>query len=392
MAVDRDRSKSSLITLDWLRGIAALCVMFYHYFQHGPLHVLFPRAFLAVDFFFMLSGFVLAYRYGCDIPRSFGTLKFIGVRLRRLYPLYIVGTLLGGAALFVDVALGRTPGFHWKEWQTSGVLALFFQPYLGHFGHFALDIGTGRIDAPAFPFNVPAWSLFFELIANVIMALVVLTYRRLLLIVVPAFVLLCCTDLFYRDTNVGWGFSEFFGGFPRIMVCFFVGVLLERIHDGNLVSVPKISPYLIAGLLALDLSLPNIAHLGVPQYIFSIAILFPALILAGAENAPRSGNGGALSFLGRISYALYMVHFPILDFSDLIVRKIGVPLDGPNQAVVVALSAGTALALAAALTLWFDEPLRRMGRGRSWRRLPASRAGTPPGPVTPLASDSPSRP
>lgn len=377
MAVDRDRSKASLDTLDWLRGIAAVCVMGFHYFQHGPLQFLLPRASLAVDFFFMLSGFVLAYRYGSDIPRSFGAVKFIGARVLRLYPLYIVGALLGGAVLAIGIEFGRTPGFSLKEGGISGLLAVLFQPYLGHF---ALEIGTGHIDAPAFPLNIPAWSLFFELVANVIMAIMLLSYRRLLAIIVPALVLLCLADYSYGDTNIGWGYAGFFGGFPRVMFGFFVGVLLERVHRDGRITLPRFDPHLIAGLLALDLCLPNVAHLRVPLYLVSITILFPALILAGAQASPHPGKGSILSLLGRISYALYMVHYPILMIADLVVREAGIPLTGWSQAVVTGVSAGAALALAAALTLWFDEPLRR------WvMRRPARTTYRPPR-APPLAS------
>ncbi len=144
------------VTLDALRGVAAIAVMSYHstpILRHQP----FLRGELAVDFFFMLSGFVLTFAYGNRLDAGWGTGAFLKTRLARLYPLYALGLVLGGSFLLAVAPRAQR-------------------------GTTALAFAAGLVVCPSpwtfpggmpwiFPLNFPTWSLFYEAVANVVHAL-----------------------------------------------------------------------------------------------------------------------------------------------------------------------------------------------------------------------------
>ena len=142
--------------LDGLRGFAALLVVLYHMPPYVQRWFYFPNSFLAVDFFFCLSGFIIAYSYERRILNDMSLADFSVARLIRLYPLYFLGSTLGlFSALIVTHAYSRnhlTPG----ELLTTIALSFLLLPNLG-------DVWANH---NVFPLNGPAWSLFFELFAN----------------------------------------------------------------------------------------------------------------------------------------------------------------------------------------------------------------------------------
>lgn len=158
--------------LDGLRGVAALLVVFYHIFEGfsfaggGTLITVINHGYLAVDFFFILSGFVIGYAYDDRWKKNLTLKGFFKRRLIRLHPMIIMGAIIGCIAFFVQGGV-KWDGTHVA---TSAVmlallLAMCFIPAYPGAGY---DVrGNGEM----FSLNGPSWSLFFEYIGNILYAL-----------------------------------------------------------------------------------------------------------------------------------------------------------------------------------------------------------------------------
>ena len=166
-------TKHSFLALDGLRGVAAIAVMVYHFSPFLGAQ-LFPQAYLAVDFFFMLSGFVIAHAYDDRLLHGMGLGRFTLVRLVRLYPLYALGTVLGVAYEVMRTAILHQSHASIGLMARTLVAAIFFVPIL----HRRAALGG------LYPFDPAAWSLFFELLVNVLYAMAIahLTMRRVMVL------------------------------------------------------------------------------------------------------------------------------------------------------------------------------------------------------------------
>ncbi len=161
-------------TLDGLRGVAAIAVIFFHFTQHTTLR-LFSGAGLAVDLFFCLSGFVIAHSYQQRLIGGMSFKDFFLKRLVRLYPMFhMIGLMLGALALLMKSAYSQT-SLTLHQTLSSIALNAFYVPYLSDF---YIQIGKDKIDSALFPTNDPAWSLFFELLVNIVFAFVVIRTGR----------------------------------------------------------------------------------------------------------------------------------------------------------------------------------------------------------------------
>ncbi|MBV9509845.1 MAG: acyltransferase, partial [Caulobacteraceae bacterium] len=152
-------------TLDGIRGVGAVLVVMRHVpMLFGPVRV--PESFLAVDLFYLVSGFVVAHAYGERLKAGGFFVDFVKTRLIRLYPLYLAGTLIGFAALTLKMMAGSADyGFSGLEKALQ--YNLLFLPYLNT----SFVVNFGRADVgQLFPTNVAAWSLFFELFVNLVFA------------------------------------------------------------------------------------------------------------------------------------------------------------------------------------------------------------------------------
>lgn len=160
--------------LDGVRGLAALFVMFYHYTQHNGL-IFFKGAWIAVDLFFILSGFVLSYGYGAKIIDGMSFRDFFRIRLIRLAPLYFVGFLLGLAFYVVASLQNGLIGLNGELLVAASILNLFGLPYVNNE---VWPFGDDHIVGAAFPLNDPAWSLFFEIVVNIFFMFTLLNLRN----------------------------------------------------------------------------------------------------------------------------------------------------------------------------------------------------------------------
>ena len=362
-------SKPHYNILDGLRGAVALMVVWYHVFEgfafaEGSAIDVFNHGYLAVDFFFMLSGFVISYAYDDRWDRmSLG--NFFKRRLVRLHPMIVMGTVIGLTTFLIQ------GGVKWNGSQTpmSDVMLAFlltscFIPAWPGAPHEVR--GNGEM----FPLNGPAWSLFFEYIGNICYALFIrrLSDKALKIWVFIMGVLLACFAIFnvsgYESIGVGWTIGDsvnIFGGFIRMMFPFSMGMLLAR--NFKPVKVRGIFWMAVVVLFAL-FSVPFIPSFagcclnGVYE-MFCIMIAFPVIVWLSASGATTDkGTTGICKFLGDISYPLYIVHYPVmyLFYAWLIENKL---YTLEETWPVVACVYGLCVVLAFVALKLYDEPVRK---------------------------------
>jgi peptidoglycan/LPS O-acetylase OafA/YrhL len=332
----------SFITLDGLRGVAAFAVVMFH---GDPFFVPFAvsQGYLAVDFFFALSGCVLAHAYTERLRQDMSTPTFLRLRIVRLYPLYILGTALGFLSL-----LPYPPDFAFSQFPINLVAAVMFLPSPG--------------SIIFFPFNHPLWSLFHELVANLAFAALSKRLSRALLcgIVIISAVLLVEEARWWGTLDSSNGWENWEGGFIRVSFAFFAGVLVYRIWQKWPAPVNLPAPILGLCLLAvLSFPVPN-AHEAVYDTCV-VLVAFPLLLWFGASSKPTRPVANVCSWMGAISYGVYVLHWPMI----LAASALHMPEELPWGVLLL-----VAVALAAdAATRFFDRPVRRWLR--AWLDLDA---------------------
>ena len=222
--------------LDGLRGVAALMVIWYHVFEGyafagGTTIDTFNHGYLAVDFFFILSGFVIGYAYDDRWGKNFTMKDFIKRRLIRLHPMVIMGAVVGAITFYIQGSV-QWDGTHIgiSMVMLSLLCTIFFIPAMPGAGYEVR--GNGEM----FPLNGPCWSLFFEYIGNILYALFIrrLSNKALTVMVVLLGVALTSFAIFdvsgYGNMGVGWTLDgvNFLGGSLRMLFPFSLGMLLSR--------------------------------------------------------------------------------------------------------------------------------------------------------------------
>lgn len=359
--------------LDGLRGVAAILVLFYHVFEGlafaeatngagSGLITTLNHGHIAVDFFFILSGFVISYAYD-DRWGKMSTWQFFKRRLIRLHPMLVMGALIGVIA-FAIVGFEKWDG---TVASTGWVMVAML------FTMFMIPAVPGlpyeiRGNGEMFPLNGPGWSLFFEYIGNILYALVI---RRLSVkILTILVVVLGCLHIWffvgnvsgYDMVGVGWTIDEvnFWGGLVRMLFPFTMGMLLARIFKPSKV---KGAFWICSIVLVMLFAVPYIK----PDYSISlnslyevvcIAFLFPLLVWLGACGRVSGRVGKLNRMLGDLSYPLYIVHYPIMYifYAWLIEKKVYTLNECLGVALIVVVSS---IVLALICLKLYDEPVRR---------------------------------
>ena len=295
-------SRRHVEALDGLRGVAALCVVLFHFMEMAISdysHLFIGHGFLAVDFFFCLSGFVIAYAYD-DRIRVLGRAEFFTARLIRLHPMVIFGSLLGLISLLLDPLRAHPLGYN------SGQLALFFLASVLLIPYSGIAHRSGNI----FGLNAPSWSLLWEYLANIVYALVLyrLGRRWLLALLFVAAVLLSLVAFRAGTVSGGWSGGTFWDGGARIAYSFLAGLLVYRSgwRIRSSLGIFSLSILLVASFL-----MPYWPWNGLAELLV-VLIYYPMLIAlgAGAALGPRAK---VLSLAaGRLSYPLYMTHYSVI--------------------------------------------------------------------------------
>jgi len=280
--------------------------------------------------------------------------EFVGRRLVRLYPLYLFGLLLGAITFLATPSVRASLSAAASA--KAFALGLLVLPYLSDA---TLTEGGGAVTGPLFPFNGPAWSMFFELVANgAFFLLLYLRLQRLWPIIVVCGVSYLLAAYVDGGLNGGWGTQTFAVGFPRVLFAFFVGVALYRLHDFSRAS-PGHYGSLCVVLMLVVFVLPESRLVSVA----AVLALGPLIIWTNSAAVPGPRLASAYRFLGAISYPLYITHVPVLRGLSLLA-----PESGWAAPAWVLTLVGT---LAAVLVAWavatLDDALRRrrFGRGLS---------------------------
>lgn len=291
-------SRQHFEILDGLRGVAALAVVIFHFMEW-----VFPdisknfigHGFLAVDFFFCLSGFVIGYAYDNRI-QQIGNTAFFKLRLIRLHPLVVAGSVLGLLGYFLDP-------FASSSSQDLGQIALLF---LASMFLIPLPVMEERF-FNLFALNAPSWSLFWEYVANIFYALVLVKVGRRTLIILT---ILAAAGIFFishRAGNLlgGWSKDSFWDGGVRVAYSFTAGQLLYRSNwkIKNGLGFP-----LLAILLSFAFLMPWFSWNWLAEALVVI-FYFPLIVALGAGSSLATGWKKICRFSGNISYPLYMTHY-----------------------------------------------------------------------------------
>ena len=296
------KTKQHFEILDGLRGVAALAVVVFHFMEMAYSDYsqnFIAHGFLAVDFFFCLSGFVIGYAYD-DRLGKMGVAEFFKSRLIRLHPLVILGSVLG-LIFFLFDPFGGHP-----ELVGAGNLILIF---LCSIFLIPFPVMADR-SFNLFSLNAPSWSLFWEYVANIFYAFILckISRRYLLLLTIISAAALCVVC--YRAGSImgGWGGENFWDGSVRISYSFLAGLLVYR---SNWILKTKLGFVGMSVLLAFAFLIPfsNWNWLSEP---IIVIFYFPLLIAMGAGATLTNGLKKLCVFFGKISYPLYMTHYAVI--------------------------------------------------------------------------------
>jgi peptidoglycan/LPS O-acetylase OafA/YrhL len=297
-----NQTKQHFEILDGLRGIAALAVVTFHFMEwvySDPSQNFIGHGFLAVDFFFCLSGFVIGYAYDDRIAKM-GILGFFKSRIIRLHPLVIAGSVLGLLAFLFDPF-----GGHPELYSTGKIILTFFCSVL----LIPLPVIEDR-GFNLFSFNAPSWSLFWEYIANIAYAFVLYKINRIFLLLLTIISALAICFVAYRSGNLlgGWSGPTFWDGSARISYSFLAGLLIYR---SNWIIKNRLGFIGLAILLFLAFIMPSSKWNWLSEPLV-VLFYFPLLIALGAGAVLAPGFKKLCIFSGKISYPLYMTHYAVL--------------------------------------------------------------------------------
>ena len=291
-------------TFDAMRGLAAIAVLLYH--ADG---VAAPAGYLAVDFFFLLSGFVIARTYDARFATGLSLPRFAVLRLIRFYPLYLLGLVIGLFRCVGQIILNRPDKLTSSEAWVSAIFAVLFLP----------SPATEHIS----PLNHPGWSLFFEMAVNLVYAAGVwkASLRALVAGTLACGVGFVLLSVSHGSIAMGFTWATLLGGATRVGFAFGLGAIISRVHSH------RISPSwraLVAPLvLVFLLEMPIAPEHRVIHELLVAGMLAPLLLWMGASYNPPAPLRAVSSALGDLSYAVYAIHFPLLWMFGYAARKAG---------------------------------------------------------------------
>ncbi|NYT41408.1 acyltransferase [Sphingomonas sp. R-74633] len=362
--------KEHFEVLDGLRGTAALLVVLFHIqgitVKWEGAKIALHHAPLAVDFFFALSGFVIAYAYD-DRWERMRTGHFVALRLVRLHPLVILGALLGLASYLLDPFAGQAQAAPLRAVLGAFALCLFALP--------SWSLPNRWTDTH--PLNGPIWTLFQEYIGNLAYALLL---RRLPSVWLAVIAMLSGGVLVVSATLLGsldqGSYWETFWMAPvRLCFPFVTGLWLYRVRE----RLPQVrigwlplSLAMLAAIAAPTLPVVGGVKLNGLYEALVVLLLFPAILIAGRHSEPGRGMLWLCKASGRISYPIYITHFPFLYIWMNFVAT-GRVSQGELVAIGTALVPFLLLVAWAAYAFW-DVPIRtRLG---GWLRRRRQTSGS----------------
>jgi|HubBroStandDraft_6_1064221.scaffolds.fasta_scaffold157767_2 peptidoglycan/LPS O-acetylase OafA/YrhL len=317
--MQRAQTKKIYSSLDGIRGVGAILIVLRHADRFfGSLS--FQESYLAVDLFFVLSGFVLGNAYDKQLKSSLSGWRFFLLRIVRLYPLYCLSIVCAIAAEWLALRFGVGELSH-SMFLELAILSLFMFPMLD---------GGGL-----YPLNPPAWSLFFELFSNLIYGYAAksLDRKRIVsIMLISAVGLFCCAFATHTHRhpitlNTGFSLSTSPYGVCRVMYSFMAGLLiyrtLEERGDRQFLIPPKYTGFTMASVMVAIVLILTAAPgpaLQFPFDLISMLFLFPILTVVAIASDHAVQNNRLFAFLGTTSYGVYVLHRPLSRLIEVALR------------------------------------------------------------------------
>lgn len=351
------------IVLDLFRFIAASLVMVYH--LNIGMNLGIERAFPGiltfkyfVDFFFVLSGFVIAINYADRLKDGPSYARFLGRRIARIYPLHVATLLIfavaGNYALAKGISFDRPEYFSFR-WLSENLLLVHAWGFVPHR-----------------TFNGPSWSISAEMFVYLLFPLFALLAARLSWVINAVLIVLLVALMATVRTLAGlepWHIATNQAGMLRAVPTFFAGVLIARaVLNGAVISAPVARR---GALLSLLLATAVIV-LNLPAELVIASFVPVVLFTAFAERSTEFSAGfkRIAGALGEASYAVYMLQMGAVAFGTILARKT-VGLDGGTGLMVAFATYLATLVLAIPVFHWFENPARRALQRLFERRVPA---------------------
>ncbi|MEP6068593.1 MAG: acyltransferase [Paracoccaceae bacterium] len=337
-----------------LRGFAALCVVAHHGYHlvphppsYNPVYEFIDSSYLFVDLFFILSGFIMQETYGRNLRKSYanaGWMRAVGRywlrRALKVIPNYYLGVLLG-VAVFVLINRLRSEALFPDCLRETTTAYLFMYQELS--GGTCLDI------------NQPLWSIVTEMICYLIFPLMLLILRIPLFYLIISLGLYAVLLLYAPDMSIIQGVLSIF----RTLAGFLLGMYLAQAHKGlpDVVKTRLQLPTLVGMVLSICFSLEALA-----------LVCFAMMVLVTAsQHGPlvQISKASALYNPGRASFAIYLVHMPLLIFFRLVVHKLeadtGLEITSYPSLLVLA-SLCIALGFGVLAFRWVEWPIENIAR------------------------------
>ena len=350
-----------LEVLDGLRGAAALSVLVFHFQElsvglANPDGLWLRHAYLAVDFFFCLSGYVIGYAYDSRRDRM-GIPGFLRARLIRLHPLVVVGLLLGLAAYVLDpfnppeeastapawMQLQEVPAWMLVACTIGGLLMIPTWGLPNRFGSYV-------------SLNAPAWSLMWEYLASLAYALVLWRMKKPVLMSLVALAAIGLgVSAFTADSLIlGFGWGQFPHAFVRTAFSFGMGLLLFRCGA----KIRSNFGFLSLSVLIVALFLaPKFERFNGLYEFLVVVLVFPLIVVVGAGAQSAGIAGKICSLCGRLSYPVYILHYAfVMLFANYHWTR---GIDAQTLPWVIAGASALVVAFSYGVLVLFDEPVRQ---------------------------------
>jgi peptidoglycan/LPS O-acetylase OafA/YrhL len=378
--------------LDGWRGLCACLVVLFHFHGYSPIYHwgLIRNSYLFVDFFFVLSGFVIAWNYGARLGSWRDVRQFLVLRVGRLYPLHIFMLLV------------------FLAWETAKL-------FLGHAGANGSPVFTGETDPgtvlsnvflvqslhlnDTLSWNAPSWSISTELWAYVVFAAVSVTFGlrnwMIALLAVAAPVFLLQVTRTGMDITYDWGLVRCLFGFALGVACARIyRARQERLSGANRVAATLLESGALVAVVW------YVAVAGKSNWSLLAPFVFAAAVLVFANERGAFSRLLQLRFfkwLGTLSYSIYLTHYFFVVNLPIVARRVlhldlTRPMALPDGGTVLAfgrndlegtLCYGLVLALTIAFSAityrWIETPGRDFSR--QWARRLAGRSA---GGATPM--------
>lgn len=342
------KTKPHFEILNGMRGLAAIVIVVFHFMEiiiadFSKIYI--AHGFLAVDFFFVLSGFVIAYAYDNRIAKM-GLKTFIKLRLIRLQPLVVIGSILGLLTFLFDPYSNLYAIYGFQETAMLFITSVFMIPYP--------TVSERYFNL--FNLNAPSWSLFWEYVANFVYATILFRASKKTLTTVA---LIGAAALFYigwQYGNIlgGWSGGTFFHGLARISFSFSMGML---VHRSGWIIKNKLGLIGMSALLMLAFLTPYSDQWSWLVEPIIVVFYFPLLVSLGAGASLSSKHSKINKWSGDISYPLYMTHYPFMwIFANYVVSE---QPSMTELSWVIPISTVLLIALAYVVSELIDFPIRR---------------------------------